>query len=584
MKLLHILYVSTLYSMTLYAQPITVGDTGDYLTLSATQSILQPGDTVFLLGQVFDDGSQSLVNISGTASAPIVIMAKPGEMPIFRGGSQAIHLVNCRHIELNGLIIEQQTSNGINIDDGGNYETPAVHITVRNCTFRDMQASGNNDFLKMSGVDSFLVENCSFNNGSGGGSGIDMVGCHWGIIQGCEIDNAGQSGIQSKGGARFITIRRNIISNTSQRGINLGGNTSLQFFRPPLPDPIENAFEASDIDVYSNIFMDNRAPVAYASARDVTVRNNTIYSPNNWVIRILQDNNTPGFSPCQENEFSNNIIYIEEDLTEVNIGPNTAPETFIISHNLWYNASSNNWAPQLPAVDMAQLIADPNFNNAANNDFSLLPSSPAISSGNAFGEPVTDFSGMPYANPPSRGALAFDVSLPVSMVYFTAGLDKKAVKLTWQTSLEQDNDSFVVEHSSDGLNWQSIGEVFGVGNSVEVNDYSFIDNYPEAGINYYRLKQFDLNGRYMYSSVEQVWFQGQEAKIKIYPNPVSSTLSLNTGALDVVTVKIIAGDGRIVNFSTATANEVDLSGLPKGVYCVVVVTNDDQVHYLKLIK
>lgn len=394
--------------LSIYSQTITVGDGGDYPTLSATESILQAGDTVLLLGQVFSDGTQFLNDIQGSAERPIVIMAKPGESPIFRGGTEAIHLVNCRHIELNGIIIEQQTGNGINVDDGGDYSTPAAHITIRNCEFRDMAASGNNDLLKLSGLDSFLIENCTFTNGGAGGSGIDMVGCHWGVIQDCELDNAGVSGIQNKGGTRYITIRRNVFRNISQRALNLGGSTGLQFFRPPLPDPIENAYEASDIEVYSNIFINNWAPIAYVGATNIIVRNNTFYSPDNWVMRILQENTNPGFQACQNNEFSNNIIYLENDLTEVNIGPNTLPETFSFSHNLWYNASSDAWQPQLPVTDNQQIIANPEFTAAAGDDFSLLMNSPAIGSGFPFGEPSTDFFGASFADPPSRGAIAGD--------------------------------------------------------------------------------------------------------------------------------------------------------------------------------
>lgn len=390
------------------SQSITVGDAGDYPTLSATESVLQAGDTVLLLEQVFDDGTQFLTGVQGTAAAPIVIMANPGASPIFRGGTEAIHLVNCRHVELNGITVEQQTGNGINIDDGGDYSTPAAHITVRNCTFRDMAASGNNDLLKLSGLDSFLIENCTFTNGGAGGSGIDMVGCHWGLIQDCEMDAAGVTGIQNKGGTRFITIRRNTFRNMSQRALNLGGSTGLQFFRPPLPDPIENAYEASDIEVYANIFINNWAPIAYVGATNIVVRNNTFYSPDNWVLRILQENTNPGFPPCQNNEFSNNIIYLESDLTEVNVGPNTLPETFIFSHNLWYNASSDNWTPQIPTGSEQQLIGDPQFTTVAAEDFTLLMSSPAIGTGFSFGESTTDFFGATFATPPSRGAIAGD--------------------------------------------------------------------------------------------------------------------------------------------------------------------------------
>lgn len=161
--------------------------------------------------------------------APIVIVSETQHGAIFEGGVEAIHLIDCSHLVLDGFRIRQQTGNGINIDDGGDYSTPAHHIQVRNCLFEDIDnVGGNNDFLKLSGLDSFYVQNCAFYNGAAG-SGIDMVGCHYGIIENCYFEDA-LPGIQAKGGSRFVTIRRNVFNDIDQRAINIGGSTGLEFF------------------------------------------------------------------------------------------------------------------------------------------------------------------------------------------------------------------------------------------------------------------------------------------------------------------------------------------------------------------
>jgi len=388
----------------LIGQPITVGIGGDFTTLEAAESSIGPGDTIIILDGSYSDGTQFL-SLQGTTSAPIVIMAETMFGAVFQGGSEAIHLVSSNHVELNGLLITQQTGNGINIDDGGNYYgTPTRHITIRNCLFQDMNSNGNSDFLKLSGLDSFLVENCQFTNGGDGGSGIDMVGCHYGTIQDCHLDDAGVTGIQAKGGTQYILMRRNWLENMSQRALNLGGSTGLQFFRPPLVEPYEDVFEAADLEVFSNIFIGSHAPIAYVGSVRVKVYNNTIVMPGNWVFRILQETTEEGFLPCGDNEFRNNIIYLSNDLTEVNIGPNTAEETFIISNNCWYNASSDTWSPVLPVVESNQIIDTPMFVNLGLEDFSLQNNSPCIGNGMTFGEPSTDYIGQPYANPPSIGA------------------------------------------------------------------------------------------------------------------------------------------------------------------------------------
>ena len=386
------------------AQLITVGTGGDYPTLNDAESFITAGDTVLLMDGIYADGTQHLSELHGTVDSQIVIMAQNRHAAIFQGGNEAIHLTNCSFLEINGLVIEQQNYNGINIDDGGNYDTPTHHISVLNCIFRDIAGSGNNDLLKLSGLDDFVIASCEFIMGSPGGSGIDMVGCHNGVIEDNILDQAGSSGIQAKGGSQFIRIERNIIKNAYQRGINLGGSTGLQYFRPPLPDPIVDAFEAADLDVISNVFIGNWAPIAYVGCVGVRVINNTIYKPDNWVLRILQETTTPGFLPCGQNEFRNNIVYLSNDLTEVNIGPNTDPASFIFTNNLWYNESDSNWTPVLPVVDSNQVIGDPLFSDATAEDFSISSTSPAVMAGIKQTGVVHDFIQHTFYDPPSIGA------------------------------------------------------------------------------------------------------------------------------------------------------------------------------------
>ncbi len=397
------LFIFLVFAIPLQAKKITVGTGGNFETLEAVVSILKPGDTVVVLSQTFFESEQFIRNLNGSDELPIVFMAENEHKSIFNGGAQSIHLSNCNFLEINGFVFEEQTANGVNIDDGGDYNSPSTNIIVRNCVFRNMAEAGNHDFLKMSGVDYFLVENCRFSAGTEG-SGIDLVGCHNGVIQDCEFDNAGSSGIQCKGGTQYITFQRNIIRNISNRGINLGGSTGKTYFRPPLTEPILNAFEAADLKVFSNIFIGCLAPVAYVGCVRVKVINNTFVNPGKWVIRILQETTDEGFVKCSDNEFSNNIVYLKNDLTEVNIGGNTSPETFTFTNNLWFNEASTAWRPNLPLTDPNQLIANPLFKDLANEDFKLLPNSPAIGLGNSNLNPEFDFEKNKYSNPPSVGA------------------------------------------------------------------------------------------------------------------------------------------------------------------------------------
>jgi hypothetical protein len=209
-----------------------------------------------------------------------------------------------------------------------------------------------------------------------------MVGCHEGLIKGNRFENQGSNSLQVKGGSKNIRIESNIFKNGGQRALNLGGSTNLGLFRP-----LEARYEAAGLKVFANIFIGSDAPIVYVGCIDTEVVNNTIYLPQKWVIRILQETvNTSRFYPCGNNSFKNNIIYRDSRVrSDCNIGPNTNPQSFSFSGNLWYHSQNPAWTgPQLPVTDMNGIFGkDPLFNDAASGDFMLKKSSPAKGKGHS---------------------------------------------------------------------------------------------------------------------------------------------------------------------------------------------------------
>ena len=403
---------SLFFFQTIFANSLHIGNGFSYTNFEEAAAVAQPGDTI-LFHEGMHQGGQFVANLQGAADQWIYVKNAPNETAVLVGGNNAIQLSDPSYLHFSGLVFQQQTGNGFNTDDAGNYDTPAHHIIFENCTFQDMAVDGNNDLLKLSGLNEFQIINCTFLNGANGGSGIDMVGCHYGIIKGNYFENMGSNSIQAKGGTQHITIEGNFFRNGGQRTLNLGGSTGLPFFRP-----IDATFEAADIKVFSNIIVGSWAAVAYVGSVNVEVVNNTIYQPENWVIRILQESVDPDrFIECGDNIFRNNIIYLGNNLsTETNIGPNTRPETFTFSNNIWYNFEDIDWGgPNIPVEDLNGIInEDPMFVDPANNDFLIAINSPAVGNGYNVAEPVNDFYGMGFNSPRSIGAIEAD---PVAAVF-----------------------------------------------------------------------------------------------------------------------------------------------------------------------
>ncbi|MCE3280374.1 MAG: hypothetical protein K0S44_2565 [Bacteroidetes bacterium] len=116
--------------------------------------------------------------------------------------------------------------------------------------------------------------------------------------------------------------------------------------------------------------------------------------------------------------------------------------------------------------------------------------------------------------------------LPIELLSFSGKISGEDVLLSWTTASETNNDFFTIEKSTDGTEYVNIAEINGAGNSSSVLNYSSYDYEPLAGINYYRLKQTDFDGRSSYSQIISVSFNSGLIT-KIFPNPASDFLNID---------------------------------------------------------
>ncbi|MEQ8337900.1 MAG: DUF2341 domain-containing protein [Cyclobacteriaceae bacterium] len=177
--------------------------------------------------------------------------------------------------------------------------------------------------------------------------------------------------------------------------------------------------------------------------------------------------------------------------------------------------------------------------------------------------------------------------LPVELTSFTARPEKNAVKLTWVTATELDNDYFTVQRSIDGMNWEAILEVDGAGTSKETLTYEATDILPLPGAQYYRLKQTDFNGEFSFSPLVFVWFGQDLDPVKIYPNPSSDYFYLESKAyLDPGQVELINLAGKAVKMNVikeASKLKIDMSHHPPGIYLLRLRAGDRVIMTSKLI-
>ncbi|MFK7937155.1 MAG: lectin-like protein [Saprospiraceae bacterium] len=166
--------------------------------------------------------------------------------------------------------------------------------------------------------------------------------------------------------------------------------------------------------------------------------------------------------------------------------------------------------------------------------------------------------------------------LPVELITFTATNIGSTIVLEWQTTSETVNRKFIIEHSQSTDNFVQLGSVEAREKNAEQEAYSFIFSNPQAGINYFRLKQMDEDGQFDYSQVISVDVTEKYAHIgAFYPNPSrSGWVSIDYYAENSTQLKINVFDsvGRLVATQDQLITDGDnqlvlnLSQLEAGIY------------------
>ena len=180
---------------------------------------------------------------------------------------------------------------------------------------------------------------------------------------------------------------------------------------------------------------------------------------------------------------------------------------------------------------------------------------------------------------------AFDAAiLPVKLVNFTATKKEIASLLNWATTQEINSKHFVIERSADGIVYTALATVLAAGNSFITKNYTFIDEKPHAGNNYYRLKMVDNDGKFEYSPVRIVNF-ATTVSVKVLPNPATDFINIVVEAPLFKSLNYQLTDklGKVLKIGNSTSNivKVPTTSLARGIYQLKVLV-DGQLKTLQV--
>lgn len=262
------------------------------------------------------------------------------------------------------------------------------------------------------------------------------------------------------------------------------------------------------------------------------------------------------------------LYYLDDDLMQYNL-----------------TAGFSGW-PLLPTASNPSLVSNLCFTRTTNGDLNTpghfatsIPNTSISANYNPLTTVwtfcfTTDSLGFFYLH--SKNPL--NIPLPVHVVNFSGIRDGDVNLLSWQTTDEKEENYYEIERSFTGNDFSLISEKL-KGKYAETNmqnafNYVYTDLNPLEGHNYYRMKNYDMDGQFTYSKIIDV-YRDPNFSIRIYPNPVKDILEIDLKASmnhEQCNLKIFDATGRVVHtvyFDVLQGEnhiKVDLTNLTPGLY------------------
>jgi parallel beta-helix repeat protein len=508
------------------------------------------------------------IKVEGNLAAPLsnIILNNNEVFNCATGWGEAVTITG----NVDGFLVENNKVHdiaNIGIVAAGNYAftnpTPSVNqarngVILKNEVYNCMSGIANSAGIYLDGSINCTVEkNKCYNNGVG-------------------IALGGEQNVPFGASAsRGHIVKNNLIYNNCITGIFLGSNNATT--------KLENT------NVFNNTFYKNRVGqtingvatiggIAVATIADnfggevqlqnldgVVFKNNIVYPSNNKRAMVALS----GYSV--NSYFSDFNVYFRDNVADI----------FALDGNLFNGSTLQNTYATVPGFFVARnleqnsFFSNPGLSNAAGNDFSLTNTAFSSNKGDFTYDAVlsgtTDFAENPRLFSTRVDAGAFEnqnIVLPVAFINpFRATKIKETVKVEWTTASENNNAFFEVQRSINGVDFSTIGTVKGVGNATQITPYFLVDNNPNKGINYYRIKQVDRDEKSVFTNILTVLFDAK--KLSIYPNPAHEKLNILTDET-IEFVKIKSVNGAILATQKSSFSQINVGNLASGFYILEV--------------
>lgn len=563
-------------------------------------------------GLYVNDGStfnnNSIIDISKAAGAS--------------GGDEALYVEDGGVFNNNSggvITINSSQDNGIYLknsgffvnNSGGTINVDAVdndQISLDDTS--DFTNSGTINLTNSNDVGLYVTDKTTFNNGVSGVLNITDATDHGIYVDAnsqsppADLDNSGTitvtGGGSSSDGLRLGedgTLTNNAgafiyFVNTGADAIQMDGGTVLDNFGTIDVDGTQNGQEA--LELVNGSTFNNKAGALYhvddCDDDGIEVNNGAVFN-NDGDIRIDD-------SAGEDIETFSGFTF--NNTSTATFAPGQSPGDFELKGDLDLGTSCTTFeiTGLLPTTDYDQIInfsgstltisgatakLEWGFTPAPEDCFHIVDGGGLVSG--TFATITSDDPSIVYTvdySVPTDVIICVEAIVPVELVNFEGRKTDSGTDLTWSTASEINNEAFEIERSNNSTDWITIGRVEGKGNSSTLESYSYLDENPSSGVNYYRLKQNDFDGNFEYSDVIAVNYRTQKDDLTFYPNPAEDVLyiDINEELLNVE-LQLLDAHGKVVWNNMGWVTQVPLNNLSTGTYILKV--NSDSFNTTKKI-
>jgi len=189
--------------------------------------------------------------------------------------------------------------------------------------------------------------------------------------------------------------------------------------------------------------------------------------------------------------------------------------------------------------------------------------------------------------------LGSPITLPVTFSSFEAKQESDHVNLKLKVFRPSNHAYFSIERSADGINFTEIGR-----NNENINGFSeytltYIDyDLQNAGVLYYRIKQYDVDRTYRYSEIRSIIIKKQNLVTGLFPQPAKEKLKISYQSIvdgySIFMISDITGK-QVLTFEKAVIKgsqiiELQTGSLNPGVYILTIKNEMDNNVSAKFIK